>query len=1494
MVGTNINMDLLENSKSRYGRVNDSNHRPSLWTRRHGSEWRPRRASVAGCQRQQQRLLAQHQSHRSSYQFSVPSTCNIKELIMQHRECHTRQRQHYLDNAEFKSHCKCCARKRRDSSSREGTSEKIYHLHQPQQSDLVGEHFNVFKRTEHISCGSVLRHDEKKVDDRKVECEELRLQQVESIVDSNNISASNTDCCVKNRCSCCTFVNTGRNASTDSNICNDEFSKNDSKGTSQSNTRCYSNKSIEQHQTSQVTNTDIITAKESEITLLSRSRSVSKQALNWSPVDLCQCSSRRSSRRDSVSFPSTDIARTKLTQSSDQLVQRAVKNLATTPSVIEKLRLQDKQRKYLILSMALKQMLPAETFDLDENNKEAMNPVDVYQHYQDGNHFNRHHCDRYRPRSCSFGLVRSPDVEALKVMPSQVVCNPVDNNSKGEQNLNVRSSSDLRNLAAVVAAALAAGDQKKQARRISSQTYSHWQNQRKLLQCDDFRQNKRLLTNNAERKISSSDKLWTGRRNSIDGPGRRPEVNIMRQLVTGKASDELDKSGLDNDIDHGRWQPKLQANVGDRDVSDCVESKSNDLEEDKCKWPSEPMANHVPFKSGETNNNSGGGLIKVNKRDRRSHSVQGRIIGSSDTQTQVTECDLNLEALIVESWLDDHPQFAHDYFVRKANRQLVDDWLLAHAKINNTNVTSQYDLQSINSMSRPVSQLSLNGMVRGAPWRTTCKVTDTNVGEANAHAGSNNSHEGTPVPLPECTTKSNSQSGVSMLGSYLNRNGAMTPIRKISATDFESRTGSSLLRPMLSTTPDGRLTFLAQPTLVPELNHDTRPHRPDYHQPNRKSSTSSINVPQEVSKNYFASNKEASFVELVDEQLSLESINIHSHEGRQEISTESLNHNDKHNEDEFKDVNFEGSEDLSGEVRLIFELVKNICDDLDIRTLLHKILKNVAVLINADRSSLFLVCGDPDDSNRHLVSQLFNVDQDSAEVGEPDDCIIIPWGTGLVGYVAQSGESLNIADCYEDPRFTDAIDQRTGYLTKHMLCAPIFDKQGEIVGVAQVINKRDGNPFTKSDEIKFQRYLQFCGIGLRNAQSFEHCQLENKRNQVLLDLARMVFEEQSSIEEVVYRIMLHTQSLLDCERCQVLLIDNASDDIENLLRAMPNSSNNSLRHEGSCTSSINSESAASKTQTIDWRPKCHNPDNYYSNDEERVDGQEKEDAYVSNQSQMKENRQHPSRMRREEKKLSPKLFSLVFDLECNGDNDPVVHNSNEAAGDHAMITGKNKKRNRNFPINIGITGYVAMTGETINIKDAHEHERFDPSVDEDSDFKHKSILCMPIRNGRRQIIGVSQLINKKNGRPFNKNDEDLFEAFSIFCGLGIHNTLMYERVLKIIAKQRVTFEVLSYHATAPLEEAKRLNQEQIPSCFALNLASLKFNDFSLDDQYMLKSCLRFFLDLDLIRRFQIDQLVFCNWILSVQKNYRKVTYHPIVGKFSKEQVVSVTSTLLKG
>ncbi|GIZ04420.1 cGMP-specific 3',5'-cyclic phosphodiesterase [Caerostris extrusa] len=78
--------------------------------------------------------------------------------------------------------------------------------------------------------------------------------------------------------------------------------------------------------------------------------------------------------------------------------------------------------------------------------------------------------------------------------------------------------------------------------------------------------------------------------------------------------------------------------------------------------------------------------------------------------------------------------------------------------------------------------------------------------------------------------------------------------------------------------------------------------------------------------------------------------------------------------------------------------------------------------------------------------------------------IRVPWDKGIVGYVAKCREPLNIPDCYMDDRCNSLVDLRTGYKTHNMLCMPILDADGEVKGVAQVINKRHGKePFAEAD-----------------------------------------------------------------------------------------------------------------------------------------------------------------------------------------------------------------------------------------------------------------------------------------------------------------------------------------------------------------------------------------------------------------------------------------------
>jgi len=229
-----------------------------------------------------------------------------------------------------------------------------------------------------------------------------------------------------------------------------------------------------------------------------------------------------------------------------------------------------------------------------------------------------------------------------------------------------------------------------------------------------------------------------------------------------------------------------------------------------------------------------------------------------------------------------------------------------------------------------------------------------------------------------------------------------------------------------------------------------------------------------------------------------------------------------------------GDDDVIDERDMIMDLVMDITTELDLETVTHRILQNVSILLNADRCSLFQMSED----KKHLVSRLFDIGKESSlqdTIVPNKNKIKIELGKGIAGLVAKTGQTLNIRNAYKDSRFDNRVDTKTGYHTKTILCMPIFDSDRKVIGVAQVINKSEGH-FTEKDEKVFGQYLGFCGIALHNAAMFERLSVENKRNEVLLELARLLFAEQNSLSIVIDKILLNVTTILQCEMASVRLI----------------------------------------------------------------------------------------------------------------------------------------------------------------------------------------------------------------------------------------------------------------------------------------------------------------------------------------------------------------------
>ena len=110
-----------------------------------------------------------------------------------------------------------------------------------------------------------------------------------------------------------------------------------------------------------------------------------------------------------------------------------------------------------------------------------------------------------------------------------------------------------------------------------------------------------------------------------------------------------------------------------------------------------------------------------------------------------------------------------------------------------------------------------------------------------------------------------------------------------------------------------------------------------------------------------------------------------------------------------------------------------------------------------------------------------------------------------------------------------------------------------------------------------------------------------------------------------------------------------------------------------------------------------------------------------------------------------------------------------------------------FPADKGLAGYVVRTGESINITDAYNDDRFNPDVDKTTGYKTKNILCMPIKNNNQEIIGAFQVLNKNNG-VFTKSDEDLLVAIGGSASIALENAQLFEQQKELYKEQKLLFE----------------------------------------------------------------------------------------------------------
>jgi signal transduction histidine kinase len=213
---------------------------------------------------------------------------------------------------------------------------------------------------------------------------------------------------------------------------------------------------------------------------------------------------------------------------------------------------------------------------------------------------------------------------------------------------------------------------------------------------------------------------------------------------------------------------------------------------------------------------------------------------------------------------------------------------------------------------------------------------------------------------------------------------------------------------------------------------------------------------------------------------------------------------------------------------------------LDVDALLREVMDRAQELLEAERSTLFIV----DRERGELWSKVLR--------GLKPHEIRMPLGKGIAGWVGKSGRAVVVSDAYDDPRFDPSVDKRSGFRTRSVMAVPIRGRDERVIGVIEVLNRRSG-AFGVDEERLLAAVASQAGVAIENARLFAEAteraaaltaareDLQRKVGE--LDLLRgleRLFTDAPSLDEALDALLERSAELLGAKASAILLREGES------------------------------------------------------------------------------------------------------------------------------------------------------------------------------------------------------------------------------------------------------------------------------------------------------------------------------------------------------------------
>ena len=159
----------------------------------------------------------------------------------------------------------------------------------------------------------------------------------------------------------------------------------------------------------------------------------------------------------------------------------------------------------------------------------------------------------------------------------------------------------------------------------------------------------------------------------------------------------------------------------------------------------------------------------------------------------------------------------------------------------------------------------------------------------------------------------------------------------------------------------------------------------------------------------------------------------------------------------------------------ILTLAGNLTSIMDLDYLLQRIGDVAQAMLNCEASSIMLL----DEERKSLYFKLA-----TGAKGSVMKKMLIPVGHGIAGWVAEHKETVVVNDTQKDARFAGHFDKASGFTTRQLLAVPMIMK-GDLIGVAEVLNRRDNSPFSERDVKIFTSLANLAAVAINNARQIQ-------------------------------------------------------------------------------------------------------------------------------------------------------------------------------------------------------------------------------------------------------------------------------------------------------------------------------------------------------------------------------------------------------------------------